>query len=129
MVSLLLIVKEHKFLFFKRKEKDTSFAGYWGLPGGSVEKGETPSEGMIREVQEELGIDIIDFRFLNRYNMSGNIINLYVHDTHGFDETSINLNNEHTEYKYFTFYEMQKTKRFIPSTNTFILDYLKSIGQ
>ncbi|MDN5771603.1 MAG: NUDIX hydrolase [Microlunatus sp.] len=37
---------------------DTRFKSDWELPGGVVEPGETPRAGAIREVREELGIEL-----------------------------------------------------------------------
>ena len=46
---------KHQFLIQKTsEEKDSVFAS----TGGHVDKGETPSNSIIREVKEELGIDI-----------------------------------------------------------------------
>ena len=33
-------------------------AGHWGFPGGKVDFGETDQQATVREVKEELGIDI-----------------------------------------------------------------------
>lgn len=36
---------------------------YWDSPKGQVEKGETPLQGALREVEEETGITELDFAF------------------------------------------------------------------
>lgn len=41
-----------------RRKAPKSLAGYWEFPGGKVEPGESYAGGLIREIQEELGVDI-----------------------------------------------------------------------
>jgi 8-oxo-dGTP pyrophosphatase MutT (NUDIX family) len=43
---------------------DTAFKSDWELPGGIVEPGEAPRDGAIREVREELGLDLAVGRLL-----------------------------------------------------------------
>jgi len=40
---------------------------YWGLPGGGVEAGETPWQGVVREVCEETGLDVLVERLTGVY--------------------------------------------------------------
>lgn len=54
--AVALIDVEGRVLLAQRPE-DKSMAGLWEFPGGKIEAGETPEAALIRELQEELGID------------------------------------------------------------------------
>ncbi|MGH2504738.1 MAG: NUDIX hydrolase [Ktedonobacterales bacterium] len=41
---------------------------FWGQPGGGLEPGETPWEGVVREVREETGLDVEVTRLAGVYS-------------------------------------------------------------
>lgn len=43
----------------------------WELPGGRIDPGETPEEAVIREVQEETGLEVAVERLAGRYRRLG----------------------------------------------------------
>jgi len=54
-VAISAVIKNNKILLIKRL-KDP-YAGFWGLPGGKIEKHEHVSDAAIREILEESGIN------------------------------------------------------------------------
>jgi 8-oxo-dGTP diphosphatase len=55
--AVALIDKDGRVLISKRPE-GKSLAGLWEFPGGKIEPGERPETALIRELKEELGIDV-----------------------------------------------------------------------
>ncbi len=56
-VAVALIDPDGRILIAKRPE-GKQLAGLWEFPGGKVEPGERPEQALIRELKEELGIDV-----------------------------------------------------------------------
>ncbi|MFA5831341.1 MAG: (deoxy)nucleoside triphosphate pyrophosphohydrolase [Candidatus Paceibacterota bacterium] len=57
-VAAALLFDDHKnFLIAKRAYGQ--FAGKWEFPGGKIEEGETEEDAIIREMKEELDVDVV----------------------------------------------------------------------
>jgi 8-oxo-dGTP diphosphatase len=56
-VAAALIDAQGK-VFVQRRRVDRQMGGLWEFPGGKLEPGESPESGLIRELKEELGIDV-----------------------------------------------------------------------
>ena len=56
-VAVALIDADGRVLLARRPE-GKPMAGLWEFPGGKVEAGETPEAALIRELDEELSIDV-----------------------------------------------------------------------
>ena len=54
-----IVVLDNKILLLKRVKPSTDGLGFWELPGGGLEYGETPNQALIRELKEDTGLDIV----------------------------------------------------------------------
>jgi 8-oxo-dGTP diphosphatase len=52
-----VLIEDRRVLLTQRKV-GTHLAGTWELPGGKIEPGEDPRDALVRELREELGIEV-----------------------------------------------------------------------
>ena len=53
------------------KRDTVPFKGYWALPGGRMDPGETVEQTIVREVKEETGLDVTVIRKIGEYVEKG----------------------------------------------------------
>ncbi len=58
LVSAICLVDSDGRVLMAKRPEGKAMAGLWEFPGGKIHEGETPEEALVREVHEELGIDI-----------------------------------------------------------------------
>ena len=56
------IIKDNKVVAIRYKDENKK-AGFYDIPGGKIEDGETPEETAIREVKEETNVDVNNLEF------------------------------------------------------------------
>lgn len=84
---------------------DDAGSGFWDLPGGHLESGETPAEAVQREVREETGLELTNLRQVN-----GDVLSLGGRKTPVFffeselanSSPRIQISHEHVGYRWVT---------------------------
>lgn len=64
----IIVTDEGLYTLYREKVINGVRHKYYAIPGGHLEYGETLEEAVIRELKEELGIDIEVVRFLGKMN-------------------------------------------------------------
>jgi 8-oxo-dGTP diphosphatase len=60
LVAACALVDSDGRVLIARRPADKDMAGLWEFPGGKVHAGERPETALIRELKEELGIDVAE---------------------------------------------------------------------
>jgi 8-oxo-dGTP diphosphatase len=58
LVAAVVLVDADGRVLLAQRPEGKAMAGLWEFPGGKIDHGETPEAALIRELAEELGIDV-----------------------------------------------------------------------
>lgn len=126
----VIITHNKKVLLMQRDINDKHFPGHWGIPGGGMEDVDTTIEEVaIREVQEEVGLNIIpeQIRFNNRYNdVIFIVVTSQLANKKEFSE-KLNVSSEVYNYEWAGLDDLDD-KKFTPFTKERIVEVLEEIS-
>ena len=57
-VAVAILQRPDDTFLMAQRPQGKAYAGYWEFPGGKVEAGESPYHALVRELHEELGIEV-----------------------------------------------------------------------
>jgi len=99
--GVLYVAPDGDVLLCRRSPGEENYGGWWSLPGGGAEDGETPEEAAKREVGEELGRHgVFGLRLLDRrVTPTGKAFHTFVKTTE--EKFQPTLNGEHVGYAWF----------------------------
>lgn len=133
-VSVNLVLSSSGFtdVLLSKRFNTGFYDGYYGLPSGRLEYGETIINGLIRESKEEIGIVPIDFKLSHIMHrkeiLEGGYENIgFFFSCHEYEGTIENLEpNKCKEIKWFSRYDLPDN--IIPYIKTALLNIWNDIN-
>lgn len=110
---MLVFYKGDKYLLTHRIDDNPQFNKVWQIPGGGWEFDETLEEALEREIYEELGIKVKQYKFLPKIfeEKRENIHLIFFIFYAPFPKNAkIKLNKEADKYEWLTLSEVKKLK-------------------
>jgi 8-oxo-dGTP pyrophosphatase MutT (NUDIX family) len=122
------LIKKNKFLFGKRSEKKTWAPKMWDIVGGHSLKGEHPLDTLKRETFEEIGVTVLNARFMTSVDVldekEDEYFKYHIYMITSWKGKPANRSDEHTKICWFTRKKLGKVKIASEEYITLLDDWL-----
>ena len=110
----------------KRRADEVHYAGKWDIPGGRLEVGEDPLEGLKRETKEETNLDIDILLPIGTQHFTrddGQRITMIIFLCKPLTNNIVMSKAQHTEYKWVDATKTEEHPSWLMSTSENFLKY------
>ena len=89
-VAVAIITNNEQQVLITQRPLNVPQGGLWEFPGGKLETGESPEHALIREIKEEIGIEVKKCTFLGEieHQYPGKLVHLMVFHVSDFSGTA-----------------------------------------
>lgn len=126
----VIVTNDKRVLLMQRSLTDDYCPGAWGIPGGYMEDVDNTVEDIaVREVREEMGIDIVPKNLVfNNKNLDTDTLYLVLSADlkKPGDKDKISLSDEANDYKWASLADMESLE-FTPYTKDRVVMVAKSL--
>jgi 8-oxo-dGTP diphosphatase len=95
-----------KHVLIGKRPSHKTFGGLWEFPGGKIETHETPEGALIREINEELSINIKPYKACEPYPYSDGSLGILFHPIFASIKSGCSTNLEHDEILFTEIWEL-----------------------
>ena len=126
-VAVAVITDEFNRILITRRSPNVSHGGFWEFPGGKLNKDELAEDALVREIKEEVGLDVVSYEYMGEvsYQYNNKDIELLIYHVNKFSgnasckEGQLDLRWELID----NFYNFQ-----FPAANIKIIELIKEAG-
>jgi 8-oxo-dGTP diphosphatase len=73
------VIRRGQFILATKRLPGGTAGGKWEFPGGKIEPGESPEEALVREIDEELGVELVVGDLIGAFVSDEEAIRLHLH--------------------------------------------------
>jgi mutator protein MutT len=118
---------EDVHVFLQKRSANTKILpGYFAFFGGGIEEGESPEAAVVREVKEELDIDISNYSHFAHYEFFRHIMDVYIMPVEKNFEQTVNV-KEGDYGTFFTEDKVSKEEKMITADKVVLENFFKKI--
>ncbi|WP_105173243.1 8-oxo-dGTP diphosphatase MutT [Pseudoalteromonas sp. T1lg24] len=118
------VIKKANLIFIAKRHDEQHQGGKWEFPGGKVEEGETVTQALARELNEEIGIDVKSSTpFLEiHHDYPDKSVHLDIHLVEEFDGEARHLEGQ--DHKWVAISDLNNYE--FPAANVVIIEKLQA---